>query len=52
MGTHKVTISTSSEENFGGSDEKIPAKYNSETELKETLKAGKNVVDFKLVTQP
>lgn len=51
VGEHTVQITTYVEEgspqeqNF---KETIPKKYNSKSELKETVKAGNNKIDFKL----
>ena len=55
IGTHKVTIRTGPSEKSddpNAAKEIIPKKYHSESQLKETLKAGKNTVDFNLTTQP
>lgn len=54
VGTHNVTIRTGSSESSDDPEaakEIIPAKYNTQSELKETVKAGKNVVDFKLTSE-
>ncbi len=50
VGEHKVEIVTSGEGADGAPEvkDKIPAKYNKETELKETLKSGKQIVNFDL----
>ncbi len=49
VGEHKVIISTTSELADGTiTKEKLPAKYNRETGLKETLKSGKQEINFDL----
>jgi hypothetical protein len=56
VGEHAVTISTYSEfkvdEETGnrspGSPELLPAKYNIKSELKKTVEAGNNTIDFEL----
>ncbi len=55
VGDHTVTITTGEAEASGSPDapkETIPAKYNKNTELTATLKAGKNTVNFALTTSP
>ncbi len=51
-GEHTVTISTfragDREEGIPKIIERVPAKYNAKTELKETVEAGKNMIDFNL----
>ena len=51
-GEHIVTISTfqrgDPEEGTPTLIERVPARYNSKTELKETVEAGDNVIDFNL----
>jgi hypothetical protein len=56
--THLVRISTYREpettdegKTIGGSPEKLPAKYNTKSELTREVKAGKNPIDFKLDSQ-
>jgi hypothetical protein len=56
IGSHKVMIQTYNEDEVeemkantkGPVKDPIPAKYNSDTTLNEQVKAGKNVIDFKL----
>ena len=53
VGTHKVTIRTGPSEKSDDPNapkETIPSKYNTESQLKETLKSGKNVVNFDLTS--
>lgn len=58
IGTHKISIATaqtdSSEEEGGEGGtpfkETIPAKYNAKSTLTEEVKAGDNVIDFKLTS--
>lgn len=49
VGTHTVTITTYEESDDQVTrEEKVPTKYNLETELKETVKAGSQTIDFEL----
>lgn len=57
VGGHKVTITTFEEPTeeddgttSGGSPERVPAKYNTETTLVEEVKAGKQTIDFTLTS--
>jgi hypothetical protein len=45
VGKHKVVISTVTER---ARQERLPARYNSETKLTADVKSGKNVIDFPL----
>ena len=48
-GSYTVRITTAVEDDDGNlSEEKVPAKYNAETELKAEVKSGSNTVDFAL----
>ncbi len=54
VGTHNVTISTGEVEESGEAGapvETVPAKYNKKSVLQETLKSGRNTVDFKLTSK-
>ena len=48
VGDHTVKIRTKVE---AGTKEKLPAKYNEQSELKATVKAGENTFDFKLLSK-
>lgn len=53
VGTHKVVITSKTGVDAEGNEiadeeEKVPAKYNSESTLTEEVKAGANTIDFKL----
>lgn len=50
VGEHKVVIAKGSSDD-AARPEPIPARYNKNTELKATLKAGKQTVDFQLTTK-
>lgn len=54
VGQHVVSITTYFEDDASPealkNKEKIPAKYNSKSELKEEVKPGQNVIDFDLKT--
>lgn len=45
VGSHTVTITTASE---ASPQEKLPARYNANTELKKEVAAGSNTIDFAL----
>lgn len=64
VGSHRVSISTherggSAEGGYGadeaggakGSPEKVPAQYNYDTELRETVESGNNTIDFELSSE-
>ena len=51
VGDHTVDIRMDTEEGDSEAVEKVPARYNTKTELKETLKSGSQVVNFDLKTK-